>query len=456
MNKNPYSKVFIDNDLAHSKALKLYKKRCRDFMSTLDAPCVFISPTHGPAAQDRWITLEPPIYQDPNILYLTGINQHHTAILFNPHDVEHRITLFLPEKDEKTEFWEGKRFGTGSEKDIQDAQELTGIQHILPITDLKKTLETVCKTEKKIYSFWHTAKKNHPLENDGYTENYKKLRRWLKPPHTIIENIAPTLWQQRLQLDSTDRDNIATAINITHAAFIATLKHIPKLQTEQQAAAFLNGHIHTKTPHGNSFPTIVASGQNATTLHYTKNDDPFDADDLILFDFGCRYHEMHSDISRTIPKSGKFNPLQAGLYTCVLNAQKRVQAAVKPGVTFDELNKICWPQLFNDVQEFISKNRGSYSLPYKDRPHNIGHYLGREVHDGDPNRNYKNQPLKAGECITNEPGLYGYFKATFDSIEYAGHIGIRIEDDLLITKTGCENLSIAIPKEIADIEALYP
>jgi len=452
MTKNTYSKVFLTNGLSPKDAIALYKKRRATLLKKLEAPCLLIGTTTGPAHTHTWASLDPYIYQDPTLLYLTGINQKHVALLLNPLHPTQKVTLFVPKKDEKKDFWEGTQLSLPKDPTDKTTQTITGISTLADISTLTQTLRDLTQTTPTLSLFWNTQK-NRPLPNDIHTHHLKKIQKQFK--NIQILNSAPTVWPLRLHLDSTDLTTLNHAIDIAKIALLTTAKTLKTASTETQVAATLNATIHHHTPHGTSFPSIVASGQNATILHYTKNDDPIAQDDLILLDFGARVFEMHSDISRTLPKSGQFTPLQAGIYTCVLNAQKRVESAVKHGCTIDQLNTICWAQLRADIDAFITAHNGHYTLPYTDRPHNIGHLLGREVHDGDPNREYKNRPLTAGQCITNEPGAYGHFSATINGIHYNQHIGIRIEDNLLITKTGCLNLSHHIPKEIKDIQALF-
>ena len=172
-----------------------------------------------------------------------------------------------------------------------------------------------------------------------------------------------------------------------------------------------------------------------------------------LLDFGLRHWHMPSDVSRTIPISGTFTPLQRCLYTIVLEAQMAVENLAKEGVTIQELNDLCWTTLETLLNERFHNQGGISQRAYTRQPHNVSHLMGLMVHDGDPYRNYRTLPLNAGMAISNEPGLYGEFEITLDGIHYKDIIGIRIEDNLLITKTGCINLTNC-PKTCDDIETL--
>jgi Xaa-Pro aminopeptidase len=212
--------------------------------------------------------------------------------------------------------------------------------------------------------------------------------------------------------------------------------------------------MRKRSPAGLSFPNIVASGKNATVLHYLKNDEPIEPGSLVLLDFGVRYGTMHADITRTVPHSGKFNPLQALLYGIVLDTNKMNQKNAKPGETIRNLNKKTWRFLEEQLQARFFARGGKAMRSYMGQPHGVSHLMGEQEHDGDPHRIYQDYPLQPGWQISNEPGLYGHFQITLDGRKYSEWIGIRIEDDLLITKDGCRNLCAAVPKEIHELEAL--
>ena len=176
--------------------------------------------------------------------------------------------------------------------------------------------------------------------------------------------------------------------------------------------------------------------------------------ELILIDFGVRWMTMHADITRTIPASGKFNPLQKLLYEFVLKAQLEVEKAAGPGVTIQTLNDLCWNSINQSLENKFKALGGMFELKYKERPHGVSHLMGEQEHDGDPFRIYAKYPMKSGWVISNEPGLYGKFQYTFNGKKYDEEIGIRIEDNLLITDKGCVNLARPMPKRISEIERL--
>ena len=240
----------------------------------------------------------------------------------------------------------------------------------------------------------------------------------------------------------------------TNRAFKNTLSQLKTIKTEYELAGHLQGECLKESPYGLSFNPIVASEKNATVLHYISNHQAIKKNSLILLDFGIRWHSVQTDISRTIPANGTFNPLQALLYTIVLDTQKYVEAHVKAGISLMDLNELCWEYLNKELNSKIKEKGGSYQLDYEINPHFVGHRIGYQVHDGDPFGDYRNDKLVEGTIISNEPGLYGKFKLKLNNKLYTETIGIRIEDNLKVTKSGCINYSKSIPKEISELESL--
>ncbi len=406
--KNPSPLLFLDDGLPLQKAQARYaERRCR-LAAALGQSAVFYAVGEDLNRGLPWAHAHLPIFQDPTFLWLTGITQPGAALVLAANGESH---LYLPPKDPSKEFWEGERFGVGSAKAEAQVRGITGIGHLHPFDQLK-------------------------------TSDFD------------LASIEPVIWEQRLPMDPVDLKLLKRACAISAEAFEAALTQVKSCRSETELSGILNGEILRRTAFGNSFPTILAAGKNAAVLHYTRNDQPIRGNELILMDFGARWYGLHADVSRTVPASGRFNPLQRILYTIVLDAQTLVQSRVKPGVTVSDLNTACWTFINTALQtRFIAKG-GQMTLPYTTQPHNVGHLLGRQVHDGDAIRKYRDTPLQAGWVITNEPGLYGHFSIEIDGVHYAQTIGIRIEDDLFITPTGCQNLTRACPKQIGDIERM--
>ncbi len=206
---------------------------------------------------------------------------------------------------------------------------------------------------------------------------------------------------------------------------------------EYEMSALFEYQVKCSGAKGLGFPTIAAAGGNAVILHYVENDAVMKSDDLLLLDFGALHNNYSADISRTIPVGGKFTERQKVLYNIVLKAQEAVIEAIEPGLPYSKLNEIC--------KEVLLKECKSIGLFEKDEDlakyyyHGVGHYLGLDTHD----LGNREQELKPGMVVTVEPGLY---------IAEEG-IGIRIEDDILVTVEGHENLSTGIVKSVEEIES---
>jgi Xaa-Pro aminopeptidase len=378
---------------------------------------------------------EERICQNPEFLYLTGINQSGAILVLDPcaGKQQKREILFLKKKDAKKEFWNGIRLGLPSAY----IKKITGIETILPLEEFNSWFKKriVSLKEKYVYS-------NNIISN--------KLRRYkLK-----VKDVSKIHLAQRVVLEAERIALAKKAQSIAKEAFLKILSQISRYKNERELAAELECVMLSQTNNGLAFQSIVAAGKNACTLHYAKRDCAIESKNLILLDFGCRYNSVCCDISRTIPASKKFNPLQKLLYNIVLDTQKFHEKNVKAGLTLKELGKDAWFFMEDLLDERFSKLGGKMKRCYKSKPHGISHLIGDIVHEGSPNRDYMDSPLKIGMLISNEPGLYGHFEIKINGILYSENIGIRLEDDLLITEKGCENLSEGIPKEIEDIEAL--
>lgn len=425
-----YSQVFIQES---KDSAKHYKARRTKLQNALKIPILLTGIPESPTKNTPWAHPYSPIHQDPNYLYLTGINQANTAIYIT----EKEEILFLPNHDPKTEFWDGHRLSIGDKTHNQKIKALTGFNTLKPIKDLDKFRPS----SQSLATLWYQKNNLKVLKDHNHKQKQK-----LAKNHTLT-NIAPTLYKQRLPLDNIQIKNLKTAIEKTKTAYESTLKTLSKAKTETELSGTLIGNLLKETSHGLSFNPIVAGGKNAGILHYIKNDSPLNKKDLLLIDFGLKYNNIVTDISRTVPISGEMSPLQKILYNIVLDTQQKVEAATKPNTTIETLNKICLAHMNSALKAQITEKGGTMNLDYKTSPHNVSHLIGIEVHDGDPFGEYRNTlKLAPNMLISNEPGLYGTFTLKINGKTHKETLGIRIEDMLLITRTGCKNLSKSIPK----------
>jgi len=257
---------------------------------------------------------------------------------------------------------------------------------------------------------------------------YKELQ--IKNANEIISDL-------RMYKTEDEITKLQKAIDITEKGLNRIMKACLKRDTEQQVEADFNHEITLNGSKRTGFDTICASGGNATILHYEDNNQPLDKSGLLLCDLGAEYNNYSADITRTYPISGKFTERQKAVYDVVLKANKESIKFVKPGITWKELNDFAKNILIKGAKELgLIEEDAEISKYYY---HSIGHFLGLDVHDV----GQFGLPLKEGMVLTIEPGLY---------IKEEG-IGVRIEDDILVTKEGCINLSKNIIKETDDIEA---
>jgi len=356
----------------------------------------------------------PAFRQDPSFLYLTGWEQPGAILLLWQSSGE---ALFLPPRDERVDRYTGRK----TAPEDPDARTATGFEEVLPVAKLEARLLSLVDSHPKIYAL------------AGQAPGLKQLL-----PLREVLDARPALARLRMKKSPREVELIQKAIDVTVAAHRATWKRAEPGAFEYQVAAAFTA---TVMEHGcaNGFPPIVASGPNAMTLHYSKNERRLEAGELLVMDVGAECSAYGADLTRTLPVSGKFTARQKELYEILLGAQKAVIAAIKPGVV-QGLKRDVPNSLYKVAYEYIDshgKDRSGNSLG-KYLPHGVSHHVGVRVHD--PGN--ADQPLEPGMVITVEPGIY---------IPEEG-IGIRIEDMVLVTEQGAKLLSGALPKEAGEIE----
>ena len=418
-------------------------------LKELDSFCLFAGIPIDPGSEEAYVQTWNKMIQEPAFMYLTGINQPGCYLLLDPRTDEE--ILFVPPKDPFKEFWNGKRLGY-LEGDNEVAR-ITGIKDVRPVEELMDTVSARAKKLPKgssVYAYYFEKfKEDH---NDRFR---RQLLKTLKGTDVTLKSAAALHWKLRLPLESERIKDAEEAQAVTNKAFRVVLSEMKSFKTERDLGLKLDYEMQRESDGDLAFPTIVAGGANACCLHYVKKDEPLKAGELVLLDFGIRIGSLHSDLSRTIPVSGKFNPLQKLLYQIVLDAGFEYQKAVRPGVSLKEIGVIPWDYIMKEVETRLVKGcKGTYKLLYDKRPHGVSHFIGEQIHEGDPGSRSLDTVLRPGMLISCEPGLYGEFSATINGKRYREKIGIRIEDDLLITKTGFKNISENIPKEIDELETL--
>lgn len=447
-----YSQVFISSKNYDSKAI--YAKRRLALMKKLDSFCVFAGMPVEPGGEEAFAQTWTKFVQEPAFVYLTGVNQAGCYLVLD--SSSKKSTLFVPKKDPFKEFWVGKRLGfLDGERDVSS---LTGIDDVRPADELWKFIDDLAAryAKQKMVKPHAYAYFFEKFEGDHNKKFKATLQAKLRKYKMDVLSCAKAHFENRLVLEPERVGEARTAQRITNEAFRALLANMKNIHNERELALFLNYEMQRRGDGDLAFPTIVAGGANACCLHYVKNDEPLVKGNLVLLDFGVRFGTLHSDISRTIPVNGRFNPLQKMLYEIVLDSAKEYQKFVRPGVSLKEIGQIPWEFIMRELEtRLVQGAKGTYKLLYDKRPHGISHFIGEQIHEGDPGSRSLDVPLKPGMLISCEPGLYGTFSANINGKLYKETIGIRVEDDLLITDKGFENLSKRIPKTVAEIEKSF-
>jgi len=392
--------------------------------------------------QTRSNDTEYPFRQNSNFYYLTGFKEDKSALIFVKDKRETKVYLFVYKKDKTEELWNGKRLG------VDRAKELFDVDDVFQESQIAVKLKEFLVAKKRLY---------YDFKLD-YSK-VKLLKRYAKNVESF-NNAAPLIESMRLIKSDAEIALIKEAIAITKKAHHRAIKKAPKRKYEYALQAELEYVFKRRGAQSDAYTSIVASGNNANTLHYIDNSARLKKETLILIDAGCEYNYYASDITRTISSSGSFTESQKEIYSLVLDVEKEIISMIKPGVFRSDLQKraeylLCEGMvslgiLNGKVKKLLKKNKHK-----KYYPHGIGHWMGLDVHDQSPYKDKKGKEiaLKAGMVLTIEPGIYIDENDKSVVKKYRG-IGIRIEDDILVTAQGYENLSEEIVKEIKDIESL--
>ncbi|MBK1989735.1 aminopeptidase P N-terminal domain-containing protein [Sphaerospermopsis aphanizomenoides BCCUSP55] len=394
--------------------------------------------------------------QDSDFFYLTGFNEPQAVAVLAPHHAEHRFILFVQPKDREKEVWSGYRCG------VDAAKELYGADEAYPIAELDEKLPQYLEKAERIY--YHFGRDRN--FNDTILKHYQSLLRTYPKRGTgpvAIEDSSLILSSMRLIKNKTELDLMRRAVEIAVEAHNHALQITTPGRYEYEIQAEIEHIFRLRGGMGPAYPSIVAAGRNACVLHYIENNCQMQENELLLIDAGCAYGYYNSDITRTFPVGGKFTGEQKALYEIVLEAQKQAIAEVKPGNAFDAPHKkavrilteglVELGLLKGEIDKLIEEEK--YKPFYM---HRTSHWLGLDVHDVGIYQHGENpQLLQPGQVLTIEPGLYivpdtqpAEDQPAIDP-RWAG-IGIRIEDDVLVTAEGNEVLTAGVPKEIEDVE----
>lgn len=367
--------------------------------------------------------------QSSNFLYLTGIEQEGCILMLYPPD-EKGIseTLYIPQPDPGKETWTGKMLNK------EEAEELSGISNIKWISEFENTFIRQQEYKSTLYADYNSLGFKYPSSTN--MEFIHKVQHTLpglhlKKANTIVHELRKVKTSEEIEL-------MQKAIDITGEALLGLWGETKPGIWEYELEAVLAYHFLRHGSRRYAYEPIIASGIHSATLHYIDNDSKLEDGDVLLTDVGAEYGNYAADITRTIPVNGTFTERQREVYEAVLDVQKQVIAAIKPGTMMSDLNEMA-KDLIGD--HLISLELiGDKEETAKYYMHSIGHFLGIDTHDVGTQKT----PLESGNVLTVEPGIYIQEEK----------LGVRIEDNVLVTEEGNTVLSKRIPREIKDIESL--
>jgi len=389
--------------------------------------------------------------QDSDILYLTGFEEPGTVVVLRPGHEKLRFVMFVRPRDPAEETWTGRRAG------VDGAVRDHGADAAFVAAELDDKLAEILAGAQEI----HFPFGREPALDAAVARLLGRLRvaerRGTRAPVRLCD-ARLTLHEMRLIKSSGEVAIQRRAAAITAEAHVAAMRAARSAGSEHEIEALIDYTFRRNGGTGPGYSTIVGGGANATILHYIENRAPLVRGQLLLVDAGCEIEGYTADVTRTFPIGARFSAPQRRLYEAVLQTQMEAVEAVRPGATLDAIHKqvverltghmVALGLLGGDVPSLIES--GAYKQFYM---HRTSHWLGMDVHDvGFYSEGGAARPLVPGMVLTIEPGLYVPSDANVPA-EYRG-LGVRIEDDILVTQDGFENLTIETPKSVSEIEAL--
>jgi Xaa-Pro aminopeptidase len=434
------------------------KPQLKEFMRRMDKDSVAIIPAAREAVRSHDTNYR--YRQNSDFFYLTGFEEPDAVAVIAP-SRNKTFTLFVRPRDLEQEIWNGYRAG------VEGAVKDYGADEAFSIEEFDDKLSEILDGATALYySFGHSVPEVDQKIIGEMTRMRESNRKPFEPPSTIID---PTtiLHEMRVLKSAEEIEIMQRAADIAAEAHVEAMKAVRPGMMEYEVEALIEAVFRKHGSIGPAYTSIVGAGGNATILHYIDNKDELRDGDLLLVDAGCEYKGYASDITRTFPINGKFTEAQRDIYDLVLETQKSCIDMVRPGVRLEDLKThsiemltegmVRLGLLKGDPKKLIEEKK--YMQFYM---HNLGHFLGIDVHDA--GRYYfkgESRPAEVGMVMTIEPGLYispdtSRIPDEFNKdipAKYLG-IGVRIEDDVLVTENGAHVLTNKVPKEREEIEAL--
>jgi Xaa-Pro aminopeptidase len=391
--------------------------------------------------------------QNSDFYYLTGFDEPEAIAVIAPNQEEHKYTLFVRPRDPEREIWDGRRAGT------EGALSEYGADASFPVTEFRDKIGDLINGARNLY--YRIGAGNRELD-DQIINQISRMRamgrKGINAPEAIIDTGA-IIHEMRLIKSADEIELMQRAADIAAEAHREAMKAARPGMKEYEIEALIEFTFRKNGAAAPAYTSIVGAGANATVLHYINNDATLNDGDLLLVDAGAEYKGYASDITRTFPVNGRFTTAQRDIYDLVLRTQEDCVQKARPGISLDELKSHSIEMLTEGMtrlgllegepQKLIEEKK--YEQFYM---HGLGHFLGIDVHDvGRYYQDGQSRRLEPGMVITVEPGVY--VAATTENIpeKYRG-IGVRIEDDVLITEDGPRVLSSKVPKQPEEIEQL--
>ncbi len=426
-----------------------FVRRRKEFFSKMPEKSLLI--LHNKQLSIRSNDVEYKFKPDSDFYYMTGFDEPNSICVLKKENRKSYYILFVEGREKEKEIWTGKKYGLEGAKGIFKADKACLIENFM--NELKNLISNVD------YVYYPFGKcKELDLKITGVINDVRKSNRTgLKAAKALLDP-REIIHEMRLVKDRDEIDCVKKAAEISVGAHTLTMAYAKSGIYEYELEALIEYKFRMSGAGGPAYPSIVGSGKNATILHYINNSRKIQKQDLILVDAGSEYGYYASDLTRTYPENKKFNSVQRDLYEIVLESQIKSIAKVKPGKKFIDSYNVAVKVLVEglrelgllkgSVEEIIKK--GKYRKFFM---HKLGHWLGLDVHDAGPYVNAKGDSIKLvpGMIMTVEPGIY--ISSDMEDVPSKFHgIGIRIEDDVLVTESGNKVLTEGAPKTIKEIE----
>ena len=436
----------------------MLKPQLTEFMRRMDPKSVAIIPAAREAVRSHDTNYR--YRQNSDFFYLTGFEEPDAIAVIAPSEAK-KFTLFVRPRDPERAIWDGYRAG------VEGATSDYSADAAFPIADFDSKLPEILDGPASLYyAFGHANSELDEKIIRQLTLMRETNRRPLEPPQTIIDPTS-ILHEMRVFKSEAEVEIMQRAADIAAAAHVEAMQTVRAGMKEYEVEAQLEASFRRQGAAGSSYTSIVGSGANATTLHYITNQDTLRDGDLLLVDAGAEYLGYASDITRTFPINGKFTEGQRDIYDLVLQTQMSCIDMVRPGVRLEDL-KTHSVEMLTEGMVKLGLLKGDPAKLIEEKKymqfymHDLGHFLGIDVHDaGRYYFNGESRPAEPGMVMTIEPGLYispdtknipeGFNQDV--PAKYLG-IGVRIEDDVLVTEKGARVLTDKVPKDAGEIEAL--